>query len=375
MTRALEWILILAAILGSVSAAGTLRGGDEARAKEKPAGEAGAGEKPAEPAADAGKAAPEGEATAGKEEKKERPEEPPEPPTFRLRDGTRIAGFPQVERITIDTAYGRLVVPTRDIVRVRFAREDDPEMLERIRGAILKLGDEEFEVREEAMAALLDIGVPALKLLRQALESDDEEVKSRAQTLVGKIEETVDEGVDEDEDEAGVPIAGEDDEVVTLRFTAKGKIEERLFEVQSGYGPLKIDRKNIISIVFQENAPSEVEVSVPATAFAGANRWHQTKITVKKGAEITIAASGQVVLQNYGHAVDPDGSTQTPTKQFLTFNLGALVARVGNGKPFLVGKSYRGRAPDTGKLAFGTAIRSGQVTGTFEVKVRLPEEE
>ncbi len=302
-------------------------------------------------------------------------EKEPDPPVFRLRDGTRITGFPQVERITIDTAYGQLVVPLEDVVRIRFAREEDPELQDRIAVEIRKLGDEEFEIREEAMAALAEIGEPALKALKAALESDDEEVKSRAQTLIGRIEETIEDDFADEEGEEAVPIRGEDDELVTLKFTAKGKIHERTFNVKSNYGVLAIQRKDVISIVYPENMPSQVELSVPGTYFAAANNWYQTKIALKKGDQISIAASGQIYLQNYSASAGPDGTTRTSTKHFESFRLGALVARIGkNGKAFLVGKSYKGKANAAGKLMFATAVRSGSVTGAFNVKVQLPDE-
>lgn len=317
-----------------------------------------------DPTTKSGKASPEEKA----EEKKA-----PEPPVFRLRDGSRIAGFPTIKQITIDTEYGKLVVPSDDIVRIRFVRENDVELEEKIRGEVARLGDEEFEHREEATASLTDMGEPALKFLREALKSEDEEVKSRAASIIKKIEEAIgDQEVDDDDD--GVPISGDEDEIVTLKFTAKGKIHERSFQVTSTYGKLSIDRKDIVSIVFQEHTPSEIILSVPGTYFAASDNWYQTKISLKKGEDLSISASGQLALQNYGHSTDPGGSTQTSTKHFQKYRLGALVARIGKNKPFLVGKKFVGKASANGKLKFGIAMRSGRVSGAYNVKVQLSED-
>ena len=313
------------------------------------------------------------DAAAKDREKPAEEKKAPEPPVFRLRDGSRISGFPTIKQITIDTAYGKLVVPSQDIVRIRFVREVDSELEEKIRGEVSKLGDEEFERREEATASLTDLGEPALKFLRDALKFEDEEVKSRAESIIKKIEESL-EDQEVDEDENGVPISGDEDEVVTLKFTAKGKIHERSFQVTSTYGKLSIDRKDIISVVFQEHTPSEVTLSVPGTYFAAADNWYQTKIKLKEGEDLSISASGQLALQNYSHNTGPEGSTQTSTKHFEKHRLGALVARIGKNKAFFVGKKFVGKANADGKLMFGIAMRSGRVSGAYNVKVQLSED-
>lgn len=57
-----------------------------------------------------------------------------------------------------------------------------------IRDLIGRLGDDDYNVREEASDALLRIGSPALPLLREAVKSGDPEIRSRAQGLVEQIE-------------------------------------------------------------------------------------------------------------------------------------------------------------------------------------------
>jgi hypothetical protein len=58
----------------------------------------------------------------------------------------------------------------------------------RITKLVEQLGNDDFNEREKASAALDGIGEPALDALRQAMRSTDEEVGKRAETLVGKIE-------------------------------------------------------------------------------------------------------------------------------------------------------------------------------------------
>lgn len=309
---------------------------------------------------------------AGEAEELPESQEPPKPPTFRLQDGTRISGFPRIKKISLDTAYGPLLIPVEEIIRIRFAREEDPELQDRIRQLTLQLGDEEFEVREKAMADLREIGGPARKLLREALESDDQEVVARAETLLSEIEEEAEEDLEDEDDEDSAPISGTDDEVVTLKFTARGRVAERTYRIQSNYGELLVNRKNIISIVFQEFTPAVVELNVPGTYFAPSNSWYQTKVALEKGDEVEITAGGQIHLQDYGQTSGPEGTTRVSGHHFQSFRIGALVARVGTrGKPFLVGPKVKTKADTGGKLMFAVAYRGGRVTGSFSVKVHV----
>jgi hypothetical protein len=58
----------------------------------------------------------------------------------------------------------------------------------RIRELIKRLGDDSYEEREKASAALIAFGPPALGFLREALKADDLEVVKRSQEAIGVIE-------------------------------------------------------------------------------------------------------------------------------------------------------------------------------------------
>jgi hypothetical protein len=291
------------------------------------------------------------------------------PPVFRLRDNTRISGYPQIAAITVDTPYGRLTIPASDLVRIRFAREGDPNLEEEVKAQISNLGSEEFETREKATARLRELGPQAVPYLSEAAKADDEEVKTRAEALLAELKEAKDES---EGDEDSTPIGGTDDEVVTVRFVVKGKVAERQYRVKSPYGELTVEPKNIVSIVFQQVALSAVQVSVPGTHFAPANNWLETRLNVEKGDRLDIGAKGQIQLQNYGWSVGPEGTTNLGGNQFENFPQASLVGRIGKtGKPFLIGPSYKGEANGSGKLMLGIAFQRGQVSGAFDVRVEV----
>lgn len=58
---------------------------------------------------------------------------------------------------------------------------------EQIKNLVVKLGDPEFQVREDAQKELLEIGEPVLPYLTEALSSDNPETARRAKLLIEKI--------------------------------------------------------------------------------------------------------------------------------------------------------------------------------------------
>ncbi|MBI4606823.1 MAG: hypothetical protein HY721_33070 [Planctomycetes bacterium] len=292
----------------------------------------------------------------------------PEQPMFRLRDGTRLAGTPDLKVLSVATPYGKLTVPVPEVVRVRLAAAEDPQLAGRIAESVKGLSSEEFDKREEAMAALREIGLPALEALKKALVSEDEEVKTRAEKLVSEIEEQV-----EDEDETASlvgPIAGEEDEVVTLKFTVKGRVEEESFQLATRYGSLNLSRKDIVSIVFRDSPHATVTFQVPAGTFAGANKWFDTKLAFAQGERLHISASGQINLEQYGQTTGPEGTSNISGNQLGSFATGALVGKIGEkGQPFLIGTEHDASSNAAGNLFLGISLQNGQVSGQFEVDV------
>ncbi|HVR74462.1 MAG TPA: hypothetical protein VMT52_09030 [Planctomycetota bacterium] len=297
----------------------------------------------------------------------------PEPPMFRLRDGTRLAGTPALVAMNISTPYGKLIVPVAELVHVRFASIKDGALGERLAESIKALGSEEFDRREEAMAAIQEIGVPALDALRKALESEDEEVKSRAEKLISQIEEEKDD--DEEADSVSTPLTGDEDEIVTLKFTVRGQVDEKDFALKTRYGGLQLFRKDIISIVFRESPHAKHSFTVPGNTFAGNKQWFETKLALTQGERLHITASGQINLENYGQTTGPEGTTNISGNQLESFPAGALVGKIGkDGKAFLIGSEYEQSAPASGTLQLGVSLQNGQASGQYQVEVEKDSE-
>ncbi|HET7219139.1 MAG TPA: hypothetical protein VFJ02_13875 [Vicinamibacterales bacterium] len=101
-------------------------------------------------------------------------------------------------------------------------------------------------------------------------------------------------------------------------------------------------------------------------------QWTPTGITVRRGEPLSISASGEIKIGGPGNpSASPAGAGATnagnPAPSAPT---GALIARIGNGAPFLIGSQTQIQAPAAGQLFLGindSYLQDNE--GTFQVQV------
>lgn len=107
----------------------------------------------------------------------------------------------------------------------------------------------------------------------------------------------------------------------------------------------------------------------------GNQQWVDTGLTVRQGQALSIRASGEVVLSaDPNDKASPNGAlggrhaVNAPLPQTLA---GALIGRIGNGRPFGIGAGPANiNAPDSGRLYLGVNDDGmGDNTGQFEVSI------
>ncbi|HVR74040.1 MAG TPA: HEAT repeat domain-containing protein [Planctomycetota bacterium] len=293
-------------------------------------------------------------------------------PVFFLRDRSKIAGHPRLEALEVETQYGALSIPADQLVRVRFSRRLAEDVRARIEGLISDLGDEDFDKREAATKALEELGSPALDLLRGAAKSPDEEIKNRAEILLGKINEKAPESTNDSEDVL-TNLDGQDDEIITSRMTIKGRIPRTEFLIDSLYGELRVATADLGGIVFRATGPTSTKVSVPSTHSPPGN-WFDTKFEVERGQKLKIEATGQVSVRNYGILAGPDGNRDWGGTSFNNLPMLSLVGKIGKrGQPFLIGNSYQGKAKGAGRLYLAVVPFSpnpGGASGSYNATIQ-----
>jgi hypothetical protein len=90
----------------------------------------------------------------------------------------------------------------------------------------------------------------------------------------------------------------------------------------------------------------------------GKMKWTDTGIQVRKGDTISFAATGRVQW-GVNQIVGPEGSNWKlkarfpPAYPVSKIGAGGLIARIGSGSPFAVGKALTAVADETGTLYLG----------------------
>jgi hypothetical protein len=106
-------------------------------------------------------------------------------------DGSTLKLTVLDERIELNTRYGKLLIPVRDIERIEAAFRLPEDVARRIETAIVDLGKTDFHRREAASAQLSELGDRAYPALLKAAKSSDAEVAHRARELLDKIRDEV----------------------------------------------------------------------------------------------------------------------------------------------------------------------------------------
>jgi hypothetical protein len=200
------------------------------------------------------------------------------------------------------------------------------------------------------------------------------------------------------------------DTVVTYDFTIMGRVEAPELKAKSPYfGEATLKIAELRSIRWLGDA-RETKVSVDAASYGAQNeKWLDTGIDVRGGAQLSVVASGTVDLNpTPGEAgtnvVGPDGRSPRGTARGgggfaagggpggggpggggpagfargdrgsfpARSGPGALIARIGeNGRTFVIGSRFEGLAPDDGKLyvRIVPSNTGAESSGSYDVRV------
>lgn len=192
------------------------------------------------------------------------------------------------EKIEINTAYGKLLVPVREIRRIEFGLHLPEGADQKIETAIKQLGSAEYKERVTAVRELVALEAYAYPALLQATKSGEPEVAKRAQEAIAQIK-------------AKVPAKdlrlGEDDKVVTQRFTIVGRIVPTSIKARSEYfGEVELSLAKLRHVRILGDS-RDAEVVVDAAKYAQPNQWLDTGIELRGPTTLSIVASGEVDLR------------------------------------------------------------------------------
>ncbi len=283
-----------------------------------------------------------------------------------LKNGSNLVGELTFPKLEIETAYGTLIVPASDLVKVRIGKKSDPDLLAEIDGLVKDLGADDAAARNRATEQLTRLGRVAETELSVAAKSQDPEVKNRATSLLQEIQNA------SDDEAASLP---EEDELVTIRFTVRGNLKMEKLDLTTSYGALSIPKKELRVITFQRERHESIHLEISCDN--GTTSPLNTKVMVRKGDRIVVKAGGTISFRNGGWEIGPEGNTQYGT--FMNnFPMGSLIGRIGGAANwFKVGDKWTGKAAKDGILYLSLAMNPEYLkmsNGTYEVNIEVSPE-
>jgi hypothetical protein len=290
--------------------------------------------------------------------------------------------------LEVVTKYGRLTVPAADVRRIEFGVHLPDGVGKKIDEAIKKLGSETPAERDAAGKELVNLGAWAYPALNTALESADPEVRRRADEALKRIRARV---------PAGQLRARLSDHIQTAEFPVVGRISSPTIKARSAYfGEKELQVSDLVSLRAMSK-PGTSELVVDAGKYGSPpQQWLDTGLEIDADMPLTIAASGQVDLWEDGtgqYVTGPAGlkgaaanGMPVPVAAQAGFGGrrgggaaaahvgGALLGRIGEtGSAFVIGESFKGKAPQQGRLYLSIAVSpwGNPSVGAYKVKVTV----
>jgi hypothetical protein len=188
---------------------------------------------------------------AGQPEVRKTPAVAPGSMVVRFIDDSMLKLVVRDPQVELQTPYGKLVIPIRDIQRVELGRRISEDVAKQIDAATTKLASSQFRERENAGQALLALGAKAYPALLRAAKSKDPEVCRRAESLLDDVRQAV------ATDLLDMP---DHDVVYTEHSKISGKITTPILKVTtSQFGDLEVRLADVFSLRSPLTGYAEVE--------------------------------------------------------------------------------------------------------------------
>jgi hypothetical protein len=292
-------------------------------------------------------------------------------------NGSTVRVQIQSDKVEIETPYGKLAVPMKDIHAIEFGVHLPEGHADKIATAIKKLGSGDFREREKAAALLVELGPHSYAATVEATRSKEAEVSMRAKEVATKLL-------------AKFPKKdlklNTDDRVVTPTFPIVGRILTPSIKVKADYfGDAELSLADMRTLRTLGAVGVDVDVAVDASKYAVRGQWLATNFQVDGRSAIVITAKGlvdlspddpgQIVVSPSGYRSGPGmaggfGGKKASTK----LSGGVLLGKIGeNGDTFVIGERYEGTPSHEGKLylQINPSPYSPMSSGSYDVKAAV----
>ena len=294
-------------------------------------------------------------------------------------NGSTVRMRIQSERVEIETIYGKLTIPAKDIRSIEFGSHLPDGYAEKIDAAVKHLGHADFREREKASAALLELGPYSYAAAIDASRMKETETSTRGKIIVQKLQAK--------HPKVDLKIAAHD-KIITPTLTLTGRILASSIKAKADYfGVVELSLADMRTLRAQGPAGSDVSLAIDAGKYALQGQWLATGFQADGRSNLVITAKGQVDLlpeqggqmvvgpnggRMLGGGGGPGGGGFGPKGVKVVDRGGLLRGKIGeNGNVFTIGERFEGVHTDTGTLylTITPSTYSPQSSGSYEVRV------
>ncbi|HRG58572.1 MAG TPA: hypothetical protein PK323_06400 [Bacteroidia bacterium] len=298
---------------------------------------------------------------------------------IKLRNGNVMSGLSKIENVVLNTNYGVLNIPVKDLNLIEFGIIASEKVKQKIAAYVDLLQSGNEADCQHTFKSLCNVEMNAIPVLESYLDKDNcaypeygvEAAYNYVKTLYG-IENYI------------------ADDIITLvgDYRFPGVLDVSLMEIETEFGNLTIPREKIVSveIVPDENAQNSVRnFKLEANQHISANLnggWLKTNIKLNKGQKFSLEAKGEIImasLSNQSHK--PSGAYLPPGGAWTAGNdhdcnalpiFGNVVYRIGeNGSMQKAGTKLSTTAVASGflYLSIYETVFNVANSGNYNVKV------
>lgn len=297
-------------------------------------------------------------------------------------NGSTVRMLIQSEKIDINTHYGKLTVPVKDVRAIEFGLHFPDGVETKIEGAVRGLGSSDYRERERSSAALIDLGPYSYLAVLEATLVTDAEISQRAKELAKKLQ------VNHPKRDLKTMV---EDKVVTRSFTIVGRILTTSIKSKTEYfGDVELAFGKMRTLRSVGTAGLDMEFALDASKYANQGQWMDTKYHVDGRSGIVVTAKGMIdVMPQQGgqYLSSPNGFQATQRGQpFGGIMMGGrkigvvnqqahggmLLGKIGeDGEVFIVGERYDGTPETEGRLYLHIGPSQWNVpsAGNFDIKI------
>ncbi|MBI3821124.1 MAG: hypothetical protein HY289_00420, partial [Planctomycetes bacterium] len=201
-------------------------------------------------------------------------------------NGSKVRMIIQSDKLEVNTAYGKLAVPVKEIRAIEFGLHYPDGMEAKIEAAVKGLGSSDYREREKADKALQELAPYSYPAVVEASRNGELEVSKRAKDLIGKLQ-------------AKHPKkdlkASTDDKVVTNHFTIVGRILTTTMKAKTEYfGEQEVNIAKMRSMRAFGAVSLDTELLIDSSKYANAGQWLDTNYHCDGRTAIVITAKGLI---------------------------------------------------------------------------------